>query len=170
MEIKTTIGLLEEFRELRGCKMLTLTIQTEPKLRSPKSNPLFGRVKKIQSINGAVGYDYSAAVSRQLVKEGKQPDFQALAHRGMKHIGGAVLENDKGDTYVFLRPLSYSDAVYYVEGKQTDIEEIKSYLYFSPNSGSGRQGTDKAIPYINIKLSNILYVKGFSKDNCTIQA
>jgi hypothetical protein len=148
--------------------MLTLTIQTEPKLRSPKSNPLFGKIKKIQSINGAVGYDYSAVVGRQLVKEGKPPDFQAVIRKGMRHIGGAILENDKGESYVFLRPLSYSDAIYYVDGKQTDIEGIKSFLYFPPNSGSGRQGTDKAIPYINVKLSNILYVKGLSKGICTL--
>jgi hypothetical protein len=150
--------------------MLTLTIQTEPKLRSPKKNPLFGRVKKIQAVNGAVGYDYSAAVNRQLDKEGKPPEFQATIRPGMRHIGGALLENDKGEKYVFLRPLSYGDAVYYVDGKLTPLHNIDQYLYFSPDNGSGRQGTDKTIPYINVKLCNVVCIKGFEKDEVAIMA
>lgn len=155
--------LTNKFKELKGCRMMTLTIVTEPRLRAPKSNPLTGRVVKVQQINGAVGYNYAKAVNRQKVKDGSPPDFEAWKRRNMTHVGGAVIQNDKtGEYYVFLRPLSNSDPIYYVDGQLTELETIEDKLYFPPKKNNGgRQKVSKEVPYINVKICNIHYVKGF---------
>ena len=40
------------------------------------------------------------------------------------------------------------------------INEIKDYLYIRPNNNTSRQGTTTEVPYRNVKISNIFYVKG----------
>ncbi len=153
------------FKSLKGCRMMSLTINTEPKLRRPKSNPLAGRIRKVQKINGAVGFSYEKAVNRQKIKDNQPPDFEALKRRSMVHIGGAILQNtNTGEHYVFLRPKHKDVAVYYVDGKLTPVDYIKDKLYFPPkkkDSGNISQGVSKEVPYINIKTANIVYVKGF---------
>ena len=164
--------MIERFKSLKGCKMMTITIRTQPRLRASKSNPLNGRVVKFQSINGAVGYNYEAAVNRQRTKDHTPPDFEALSRRNMVHIGGSILKHNKtNEHYVFLRPLSKQPAIYYVDGRVVTLDKIAQYLYSPPKKDKGgSQGVSKEIPYINIKVSNIIYVKGFGHLTTTINS
>ena len=165
LEVLPQSELLERFTSLRGCRMGTLSLRTEPKLVKPKSNPLAGRVHKYQNVNGAIGFDYGQAVNRQRGKEGVEGEYNPASRPNMTHVGGCVLQHkETGEYYIFLRPLSYGEAVYYVDGKLTHIDEIREYLYFPPKKeGMGSQGVDKEVPYINVKLSNVAYVKGLEK-------
>lgn len=163
--------LLEQFLSLKGCRMGTIGMRTEPKLVKPKSNPLAGRVVKYQSVNGALGFDYAKAVDRQLDKEGKEGGYNPADRPNMTHMGGCVLKHKKtGEYYIFLRPLSKSEPVYYVDGQLTPLDSIRRWLYFPPKkSGGGIQGTDKEVPYINVKLENITHVSGLTKGGVAVQ-
>ena len=154
--------IADKVRNLKGCRMVTIELETEPKLRRAKTNPLRGRVKKIQSINGALGYNYTNAVNRQRVKDDNAPDFEALTKKNISHVGGALLQHNlTGQLYLYMRPLHKKDAVYYVDGKLTDFEDLKDDLYFPPKKeNGGRQEVSKAIPYMMPKIENVRHITG----------
>ena len=156
----------EKLLDLKGTRAVTIVMQSEPKLVKPKSNPLAGRVVKVQSINGMAGFDYQAAVNRRREKEGKTADFVS-APAWFDHLKGALVKHkQKGTLYAYLMVRSQTKPVYYVDHNgdgqytHTPIEKIKDYLYFPKSGGTSRQGIENPVQFRTIAIENILTVKG----------
>ena len=59
-----------------GSQPTTIQYITEPKLTKDGRNR-FGTVTKVAAVNSFVGFNYENAINRQLVREGKEPNFEA---------------------------------------------------------------------------------------------
>ena len=149
--------IAQQARDLHGCRMFTVLTETEPTLRRQKTNPLNGRVRKIQKTNGCLAFNYENAVNRQRVKDGQDADFTALKKKNMVHLGGGLIQHEKtGQLYIYFRPLSAKKAIYYVDGELTDFDDLEDDLYFPPKKeNGGRQNVTKEVPYRTVKLENI---------------
>jgi len=166
-----TIGLseLERLLRFKGTRILTVTIRTEPRLKAPKSNPLVGRLVKMETIQGPTGFSYERAVNRQLEREAEPTDivdyFRAIQRPWVEYIPGTPLIKHKetGVLYLPLRPDRVLQTQFILDGKEVSLEEIRDYLYVPP-AGSGRQGTEKVVPYINVKLTNVVQIQGLRAD------
>ena len=56
--------------ETSGTTFVTIDISTVPSMRKT-DNPFFGKIRKLQTMNGVIGYSYTDAVNRIAEKEGK---------------------------------------------------------------------------------------------------
>ena len=161
--------LIQLFSNISGTRIVTATIRTEPKLIKPQSNPLNGRLIKLQTIQGPVGFSYENAVNKQRSNEAGPKDiveyFSALARPWVEYIPGSPLirHKDNGTIYVPIRPDAKLKCQYLVDGIEVPYEDVEGFLY-RQTKDSGKQNTLDKVPYINFKLDNLLQIKGLTKD------
>jgi hypothetical protein len=141
-----------------GSNIITIHIQTEPKMRKT-GNPFMGTVK-FASYNGMVGFYYDAAVLRRLEKEGKSAD----SFRKGESWHEPVIVSDKltplcrhktnGNLYLRFMINSMLSCRFDLNGQTIDREDLEPFL--TDNSGSyENQGLDKPVRIITIKIDNV---------------
>jgi len=158
--LKTHEKIANELQAVKGTRIVTITMKSEPKLVKPKSNPLAGRVVKFQAINGVAGFDYQAAVNRRREKEGKAADFTS-SPSWFEHIGGCLVRHKKtGQLYAYLMVRSQTPPAYYLDNQRIQLSDIREYLYFPKKSTPKKQGLEQPVKFLTIKLENIQAIKG----------
>lgn len=168
-QVITKSQLVQLFNQVNGTRIVIATIRTEPKLIKPQSNPLNGRLIKLQTIQGPVGFSYENAVNKQRIEEAGPKDiveyFSALARPWVEYIPGSPLirHKENGTIYVPIRPDVKLKCQYLVDNVEVPYEDVEGFLY-RQNKNSGRQDTIDKVPYINFKLDNLLQIKGLTKD------
>lgn len=141
-----------------GHKFLTITTETEPKMRKT-NNPYFGKVKKVVTSNVSMNFDYSTVVNNRLNKEGKEKTFVAKPRVWGERIPNTcfIMHNDA--MYVELHYKSEpSSTKFFLDGNEIEKTLIQEFLQ-EPNSNAEHQGLDKEVILRDVKISNIKEVK-----------
>jgi len=157
--------------QVKGTRIISIELSTVPQLSKPKTNPLSGRIRKIQKLNGVIGQIYSKSVNRQREREGKKTDFQAKKRTHLqKIVGTPLLVNSAGQSYVGMQPQTVvKSPIYAVDGTVRDLNDtidglaLKSWLRSPQQRSSTRQEISKTVPYINCKLESIIAISGLVK-------
>ena len=136
---------------LRGATFATLTTETDAGLRKT-GNP-FGNVRKVSRVNVCLGFQYTAAVNRQLDREDKTPDFVAAPRQWGERIPGTVLVTNKGKTYLETKVEKSIEHKYLGANGTVLADELVAP--FLPSKGASRQGTDKEIIVRDYDIANI---------------
>ena len=114
-----------------------------------EENPYLGsRCRK--AINGIINFDYQNAVNRQLVREGKESEFEVSERKWGTHVTKAIIEY-KEKYYVQIR-VGQTHSYDYRTSDGTEIEYSKLKEFITPKKKSDNQGTDKEIVIRDIKL------------------
>lgn len=147
------------------CRVLTTT---EPTMRK-KGNPYDGRVTNITERLGNLGTNYENAVNSQREREGIAATFSAesMWKGAGEHVNkGIVRHKGTGENYLVFYPKSdtngnpmNSDQRWLVDGVAATEEQIAEIKSFMPNrTSSGKQGTEKPVPWRVFNLWNVLEV------------
>lgn len=147
------------------CRVLTTT---KPQMRKT-NNPYHGRVDNITERLGNLGTDYENAVNNQREREGITATFSAesMWKGAGEHVNkGIVRHKGTGENYLVFYPKSdmnghpmNSDQRWLVDGipaTEAQIAEIKSFM--PSRTDSGKQGTEKPVPWRVFNLWNVLEV------------
>lgn len=151
-------SLLEKLIGIRGSRICTVKYKTDAKV---KKNP-YGKITKINTVQGLVNFYYNEGVKRRLLKEGKsEQDFRSGEswHEPVL-VGGRIspiCRNKKDITkfylrFMYLRKLGMSQ---YFVGNDP-IEESKILQWLASGSSYSNQGLDKPLVFLTISLDNIL--------------
>lgn len=139
-----------------------LTIRTSVKMNkkdvATKSieNPN-GEIFKVATIDVTLNPSYEKAVNEQRAVEGKDTDFKAESPVWGKSVGGALVEN-KEVLYAAYIENKYVNSKYVdIDGNDVDKASFEAFLPASKPSTS--QGTEVAIKYRKVTLTNILKVE-----------
>ena len=111
-------------------------------------NPYMGAVCT-KSTNGIINFDYQNAVNRQLVREGKDAEFEAKERKWGKHVTKAIIEH-KDNYYIQIRVGKTYGHKYMLEGAEVDYNKLKAFV--TPRKVSDHQGTEKEIVIRDIKF------------------
>jgi len=155
--------LVEILMAVRGAEPITFVARTIPSMRKT-GNRFVGLIEKVAKVNGMVNVDYSAAVERQLVREGK--DVSEF-HKG-ESWHHAVIRNDGTFTPLCQHNKNNSYYLRFVAGNtleseyrwiandaplsDSDVAELKTFIQTSTYAN---QGVDKAIRFQTRDLSSI---------------
>lgn len=150
----TRVEFCELLMGLRGATPVTITSKTE--VRVPKSCQYHGTTK-ISKVNGLANFHYEAAVNRQLTREDKSADFEAMPRQWGERLvrpDGTLtpIVQHKGANYLELKVQNSLESKYVFNDKELDKDVITPFL---PKSVS-RQGTDKEVIVRDYKLESVL--------------
>ena len=124
-----------------GAQPFSIQYLTAPKINK-HGKKLYGEVVKLANVGGMIGYDYESSMNRQLVREGKAPDFKRLPlwNGKGKHESVALVKHvDTKEKYLsykyqqtfrsflfdgLLNPISNEDLkeFYYKSSPRKDVE------------------------------------------------
>lgn len=154
------VEALRSLRERVGSVILTVEIDTEPKLKK-RGNPYAERVvRKRFRMNGSLGPDYEAAVNRRLERAGEEPNFEAQERSwGERSEDAFVTYGDR--QYLVLHERSRSEAVYSVDGETVDAEVLKPYF-------PAQKEREETVKYRNVFLGNVRSVT-FGGETYTVE-
>jgi len=148
--------LLAKLMEAKGAKPITIVSKTTPKLlkkhRDSGEPCPYSNVSKVSRTNGMMNFDYEKAVNRQLVREGKEDNFEAVERKWGKHITRGIIEH-KGKYYLQLKVQNAIESVYLQNDERVEID--KGYL---PKQ-STKQGVKKEVIVRDYSLDNISSIK-----------
>jgi hypothetical protein len=134
-----------------------INMVTETKVRMNKTgNPYFDKVFKVKQGNYLIGTNYENRVNNNLVKEGKDNDFQASENKVGQHVSKCVLFNEKtGKHYLQHERFDNSiiDTRYVFEGKDIDLKAFEKFMPSSNNYEN--QGLDKTVKVLSVTVDNI---------------
>lgn len=151
MKLVTREELRKMLAELKGNTFATIVSETVPKMLKT-GNPFINRVKKTSRTNVAIGFNYTNSVNNQLLREGKENDFEALPRKWGERIKGTPLVEHKGKCYLECKIEKSIDYVYTLDGEEIGIELIQEFL---PAKSESRQGTEKEIFVRDYDLESI---------------
>lgn len=154
----TATELQVKLAQVRTATFATITTVTEPKMNKG-GNPYFGRIRKKQTMNVTINFDYANSVNNQLKKEDKEAAFVPHARKWGERIQGTCLIQHKGQVYLEAKPNGKPSASeYFCDGQSIDKSEIALYLP-KVNSNAEHQGVEKEIIIRDFKLSSISAIK-----------
>jgi len=158
------IGLQQLLQNMGGCKFASMTTETVPPLKSPKTNGLVNpdgssRIVKRSKVTLATGnnLNYKSVINRRLDKEGKEQIEEVKPRQWGERIPNTPFVLHKGQLYLETLILGVSDTRYFFDGKEVQKSDIKDYLNEKPNSDT--YNLDSFAPiWRDYKLSNIRQV------------
>ncbi len=159
---------LEQFiRDIKGCKIATLSYQTDVKL--PKKYGIDGVVTKVVSMSVQINYNYENAVNNRLDRQGDTRIFSTQKLPWGQWVKGQEnkLIEHKGELYLryYLMKNTKSDKAYFVNGVSATQEQVATIQMYerSKYTQSGTQAevglTENQVMPKNVKLSGILVLK-----------
>lgn len=117
-------------QEGRGTNFVGLDY-TSPQSLKKTGNPYADAlVTKSVSVSGMINADYEARQNRQLVSEGKTPDFVVGERKHGEHLTSALVVGDDGDTYKLqLQGVTENqNTTYRINGEYVEYELIAPYI------------------------------------------
>lgn len=143
-----------------GAQPAVIQSVTEPKIKAA-GKAIYGTITKIGAVNCMLGFNYEAAVKRQLKREGKDPNtFEAkpIWHgKGERINSRLVRHTGTGELYISYK-YERSLKAFHFDSVLNFIPKsiLSNYFYASSNRS---QGTDKEIKIRMMKIANIRKIK-----------
>lgn len=128
---------VEMFQGLKVGTFVGLSMSSEPTWARKTDNPFVGRVLKVQSMSGMIGYDYEGNVNKALEKQGEKADFKAQKPAWGTRVGESCLIEHKGQFYFDMRVLRSLKVKYMLDGKKIDKAKIADWLRKSSPATAG---------------------------------
>lgn len=154
------------FNYNKGTTFMGLYTETFPIKKV--SSPYFGKLTCRRHYNVIVNFDYTGAVNRQRIKEGKEADFVAHSKGWYERVEKTPLLKHKKTETLYLRTWVQfaGPASYFLDGKQVlDIPELEKISADLPiKYASKSQKLEKEIGFKIFKLSSI---KAVTVDHAT---
>lgn len=155
----TATEIVDEIvRNGQGTRFATLLTETDARLK--KTGNTFGQINKLSHINVAIGFDYTASVNRQQVREGGEGDFEAQAAKWGEMVQGCrwLRRNTKtNELYLVVNVLKVLDNPQYIKAisRQLVAKDDIRHLLPAKHSNAAHQGVEKEIIYRAYKLASI---------------
>lgn len=126
-------ALLTLLLESKGSKFVSLKTRTPVRMRKT-NNPFHGRVEKISTIRGLIGFKYQNSVNSKRKAEGNDTEFVAGPRPWGRRIEGAPVVEHKGKHYVEVKVGSdLEDPVYLVDCEPATTEQLSQMQEFLGN-------------------------------------
>lgn len=161
--------LIVKLASLRGSQIVTLTTETDARLRKTHPTLKVGgkaarspyaddSVTKVSRVNVVINFTYQNAVNRQQCREGNAGDFVAQPRQWGERVEGTPFVQHKGRLYVECKvERVVGETEFRVNGLPIDRSEIADYLPASRSSAE-HQGVDREIVLRDYALDSILAV------------
>lgn len=173
MQTITPQELLKRFSEVKGSKIITVTMDTEAKLlkrnRDTKEPCPYAGVRKRTRCKVIVGSDYENGVNNTREREGNERTFEAQKHSWADRTDKPVISTNKaGDqTYANLRVLETYEVEYTADGKAIEKDELVPFL--PKESPPKNQGTEKPTIWNMPKIYPACSVESYVSDGETVE-
>lgn len=157
VNIVSVVELEQRINSLQSGAIISFTSLTEPAMRKT-GNPYVGRVKKVQTMNAVINFEYENVVNNRLDKEEKEKDFKVADNWGSRTEESKAVIEHKGVKYLQVMPTNPSKPEYLLDGNTIEKSVIEAYLY-APSTTS-RQGLEKENQVVirRFKFENIVKV------------
>ena len=144
----------------KGCKAVSIVLNTVPKMNKNVSkgvpNPYYGRVTKRAYYGVLIGFSYENSVNNQLVREGKEAEFEAAARTYGDHVDGTPVIEYNGKHYLQCKLQSTIGTQFYVDGEPVEESVVDPYIVKpKPSKRQADAGVEKAVKPFNPLLTNI---------------
>ena len=159
MKSISKVELVKVLESVKGCTFLGLDY-VAPVTMTKTGNPYLGNeVTKSQSLTGNFGFSYENSVNSQLVREGKEADFEMQQRTWGENLGKGIILNPKnGEISIQLKLDNHaSEVVYRIDGNVVEKSVLEPFL--PKKSPSKSQGTDKEVRLGTYKLDRIKAVR-----------
>jgi len=153
--------VIEFIKGIKGATTVGIDYESPVKMKKT-GNPFADRcVTKSQSVSGMIGVNYENSVNRQLVREGKEPEFEAQARTWGEHVSSAIVVSKDGNFSIILQAVNPPQNVqYFMDGAPIDKSVIEDFL--PVRKPSAHQGTEKPVMNQTFRLDRVksIRVKG----------
>lgn len=144
--------------EIRGAKFVGFVSNTVPDMRKT-GNPYYNTLRKESSIyNAIINWTYEISVNKQRIKEGKEPDFEALPRAWGERLRGTPLVEHKGKFYLEARMGNVRYTKFLNDGEEIEKEKVEEFLRKKSNEGA-RQELNSPIILRDYELKSIREIK-----------
>jgi hypothetical protein len=137
----------------KGTTFVSIDTDTEPRMRKT-GNPYHGKVRKLNTMTGCVGFDYENSVNRLASKEGAS-EREAKSRKWGTLTSDRLFVEHKGNFYVQMKVES-SDTPRYIgnDGTEIDVELLRPFLQKSGKS-STQSDLDGEVIVRDVKMVNV---------------
>jgi len=149
----------------KGAQFATITALTVPSMNKT-DNPWIGRVEKEAEVNGVINWDYERCVNRQRIREGIDPDFEALERSWGQRIRELPFTVNAKTKLLYLelkveRSIGYTYFVLDAKKKRRPATEAEhdSINSWIRQPGPGRQGVDNPVLLRDYRFDHILSIR-----------
>jgi hypothetical protein len=168
--------LLMRLSDLKGAKIVTLTMRTSVKLlkksRADKTPCPYGEITKRSVCQVMLGTDYENGVNNRRVKEQPQTatQFEAAAHQWATRCEKPVLsQNAAGtQTYANVRVLKTFEVSYFEDGQPIAKEDIDLENYGPKRSESSRQDVSDPVVWRMPKVFPECSIESYKSDGVEV--
>lgn len=128
IKVVTQQEMVKILMQLKGATPATIEAITPVKMNK-KNNPYHDSIFKTQRSNVFINFNYTAAVNRQLVKEGKEPNFIPSPRVWGVKLPGVPIVCHNEKYYVEVRFLGSDPHIeYWYNSEPIDEDIFKQYL------------------------------------------
>lgn len=147
------IEVLAEFlRKIKGAAPATITVKTFPRMVN-KENPYYNLIYKLAKVNGMINCNYESMVNRQRIREGKDPDFEALKRSWGIRMTGTPLVLHKNKQYLEIKVQGSEYEYRYISSdKLVNKDSVNPFIL---TSSTARQQLDNPVILRDYSLENI---------------
>jgi hypothetical protein len=151
MQTITPEELLSRLKEVKGSKIIGVTMRTNVKLlkksRDTGEKCPYENVIKISRCSAMLGTDYEKGVNNRRDKEGLDRDFEAQEHSWADHTDKPTLSTNKEGSqyYANLRIIETYEVRYEMNGTPIDRELLREYE--PKKSPPKNQGVEKTVDW-----------------------
>lgn len=182
MKLITETALVQMLGTFTGASFVTVVTKTAPDMNkkhreTKEPNPYLGKISRMAERFGHLGVNYENAVNNQrereaVAREGTElddgtpvPEFRAEGMWNGKgeHVDGSkclLRHVDTRKLYMVFYPAksSVKEDVWTCDGVEISVELLKAYLP-PVRTDSGRQGTEKIVPWRVVAIENVVQLK-----------
>jgi len=151
MQTITRSSLAAVLATVSGATFATIETRTQVRLKKTWQG---GAVEKESRVNVTLNANYEKSVNRQLGREGKDTDFEAMPRQWGNRVPHTPLVTHNGKFYLECKVEKSFNSTYYMDGQEIDKAMVEPHFYAS----SSRQGTDKEIIVRDYSLDSIVRI------------
>ena len=151
--------------EVKGTTIVTVDIETDPRMRKT-GNPFLSRgVVKRSTLNGMIGFDYSNGINRRAGKEGKE-ERQAKSRAWGVLTPDRLFVTHKGEFYLQLQVENVTKAPRFFDRDGIEIPkaDIEPFLPKRASEGSTQADIENKLIVRDIKMSNVKSIRFKGED------
>jgi hypothetical protein len=153
---------------VKGTSMVSATTQTIPTMRKT-NNPFVGKVVKVQTLNGVIGYDYQNSINNLAKKEGVEANQAQPRKWGTLSKDRIFVHhtNKQGEEKTYLRmKVEKSNNIKYINietNEEVDVEELRPFFPTKKKSSTQSNLQGEVIER-DVDLANVkeLKIKGMT--------
>jgi hypothetical protein len=148
----------DELREIingvKGTTFVSIDMESEARMRKT-GNPYVGATKVV-TLSGAIGYDYTSSVNRQLDREGKETNFVAQPRAWGKWENNWI--EHKGFYYLPVKVQGASDPIFKYNGAVLEKSTLEPFLQESHKPHT-QEALEKEVVVRDVKIDNIRKIR-----------